>query len=94
MFTVFGRPHALVAPVLVATIGIVFVAPAVDLEPTAMRATRAASATLLAIAAVGQMVTSLSLLLRSQFQTSAIYLDRWNDLLKTSLVDLNCTRLC
>jgi hypothetical protein len=66
----------------------------VDLEPTAMRAVKAASIIFLAIAAVGQIVTSLSVPTARPSQVPVTICNFWSSAFEISLLDLNCTRLC
>jgi hypothetical protein len=52
----FRRSHIFLAVVLILAIAIVFIAPSVDLAPTALRAWQAACAFFLAIAAAAQLI--------------------------------------
>ena len=88
------KGHILIALVILVAIGIVLFAPSVDLEPTAMRAAKAASIIFLAIAAVAQIVTSLALPSPRASQIAVVCPDLWSSLFEIKLIDLNCTRLC
>jgi hypothetical protein len=88
------RFHILVVVLVLLAVVIVFFAPTVDLEPTAMRAVKAASIIFLAIAAVGQTVTNLVLFSRGPFESAVSDSNLWSHLLQGSLLDMNCTRLC
>lgn len=94
IFSMSRRAQILIALGLVVAIGIVCFAPSVDLEPTVMRAVKAASVIFSAIAAVGQIVSSLA---PPPVQPSRISASVWNlrsSPFEISLVALNCARLC
>jgi hypothetical protein len=88
------KSYILIAVLLVVVIGIVFFAPTVDLQPTAMRALEAATAIFLAIAAVGHTLSGT--LVPTQRDRKLLVDDSEppSYLSEISLVDLNCARLC
>jgi predicted membrane-bound spermidine synthase len=91
--TMHRRIYILLALLVMISVAVVFFAPSVDLEPTALRAAQAAELVLLAIASVGILITAhLPVLMtrpREREDLVLIILGR-----EPNLVDLNCTRLC
>jgi hypothetical protein len=78
--------------VLVLSVMVVFVSPAVDLEPTALRALKAAKMLFAALVLAG---TAIAACLRGSFPSLGIVLASHRiEASAASLVDLNCARLC
>ena len=78
--------------VLVLSVMVVFVSPAVDLEPTALRALKAAKMLFAALVLAG---TAIAACLRVSFPSPGIVLEFHPiEASAASLVDLNCARLC
>jgi len=78
--------------VLLLSVLVVFIAPAVDLEPTALRAMQAASL-LFAVLALARTTIAATLTLSNPYM-GAVFSGRPIDASTASLVDLNCARLC
>jgi len=77
--------------VLLLSVLIVFVSPAVDLEPTALRAMQAANLLFAALVLAASVMAAL-ISLAARHIGSVRYLPSfWTG---TDLVDLNCVRLC
>jgi len=75
---------------LLLTVALVFFAPSVDLEPTALRAIQAARAVQLAIISAALVFTSLLGITAISFRWERSF-DPAND---GDLLVLNCSRLC
>jgi hypothetical protein len=78
--------------VLLLSILIVFTAPAVDLEPTALRAMQAASLLFAVLALAGTTIAEM--LIASNPSLRVVFGFHPVDTNSASLVDLNCIRLC
>lgn len=87
-----GAIKVVVGVVLLLSVLVVFVAPAVDLEPTALRAMQAASL-LFAVLALAGTTVAATLTVHNPFlgPTSGVHRI---EATTASLVDLNCVRLC
>ncbi len=87
-----GAIKVVVGVVLLLSVLVVFVAPAVDLEPTALRAMQAASL-LFAVLALAGTTVAATLTVHNPFlgPTSGVHPIGTTT---ASLVDLNCVRLC
>jgi hypothetical protein len=81
-----------VGVVLLLSVLVVFAAPAVDLEPTALRAMQAASL-LLAVLALAGTTVAATLTVSNPFM-GPIFGVHPLETMTASLVDLNCARLC
>jgi hypothetical protein len=78
--------------VLLLIVMTVFIAPTVDLEPTALRAMKAASLLFAALVLAG---TAIAALLSVSFSSTGIILASDSARQKAAnIVDLNCVRLC
>lgn len=78
--------------VLLFTVLVVFISPAVDLEPTALRAARAANLVFFALVQAGCAIAGL---LQTSLSPFARISPFWALLSSsTDLVDVNCVRLC
>ena len=78
--------------VLVLSVMVVFVSPAVDLEPTALRALKAAKMLFAALVLAG---TAIAACLSVSFPSLGIVIESpHSEASAASLVDLNCARLC
>lgn len=82
----------IVVVILLLAVTVVFVSPAVDLEPTALRAAQAASL-LLAVLALARSVLA-SIPHTPCLQLVAILTTESASFFVPDLVDLNCNRLC
>ena len=82
---------SLVAFLLLVGVATVFVAPFVSLEPTALRAARAATLALLALAEFALAATGL---LGSGFLISGPFLKVQSPASVPDVIDLDCARLC
>ena len=82
----------IVVVILLLAVTVVFVSPAVDLEPTALRAAQAASLLFAMIALAGSFIASG--LHTSCFHLVAILRSEIVSFCAPDLVDLNCNRLC
>jgi len=78
--------------VLLLSILVVFAAPAVDLEPTALRAMQAATLLFAVLALAGTTITAT--LTPANPYTGAVFGFHPIQTTTGSLVDLNCVRLC
>jgi len=82
----------IVVVILLLAITVVFVSPAVDLEPTALRAAQAASLLFAVLALAGSFIASG--LHIPCFHLVAILRSEIVSFFAPDLVDLNCNRLC
>ena len=82
----------IVVVILLLAVTVVFVSPAVDLEPTALRAAQVASLLLAVLALAGSFIACS--LRTSSLHLVAILRADSTPLYATDLVDLNCNRLC
>ena len=78
--------------ILLLAVTVVFVSPAVDLEPTALRAAQAATLLFAVLALAGSVIASS--LHISCFHLVAILRTESVPFFAADLVDLNCNRLC
>jgi hypothetical protein len=81
------------AIVAIATILIVFIAPAFAVQPTALRASRAAQQTLMAFALLTTAVITWLLIATFPLELATFRDDR-NRILQLHIIDLTCARLC
>lgn len=81
----------IVVVILLLAVTVVFVSPAVDLEPTALRAAQAASLLFAVLALAGSVIASLH---TSCFQLVVSLRTESVPFYAANLVDLNCNRLC
>ena len=82
----------IVVVILLLAVTVVFVSPAVDLEPTALRAAQAASLLFAVLALAGSFIASS--LHTSSLHLVAILRSESVPFFAPDLVDLNCNRLC
>jgi hypothetical protein len=82
----------IVVVILLLAVTVVFVSPAVDLEPTALRAAQAASLLFAVLSLAGSFIASN--LHTSSLQLVAILTSGSAPFFPPDLVDLNCNRLC
>lgn len=82
----------IVVVILLLAVTVVFVSPAVDLEPTALRAAQAASLLFAVLALAGSFIACS--LRTSSLHLVAILRADSTPLYATDLVDQNCNRLC
>jgi len=82
----------IVVVILLLAVTVVFVSPAVDLEPTALRAAQAASLLFAVLALAGSFIASI--LQASSLHLIAILKSESVPFFAHDLVDLNCNRLC
>lgn len=83
----------LVAWLLLLSVAVVFMAPGVNLEPTAMRALQAATLAMAALAATGALVTSV-LRLSEQFALRRLIPRKFFGGGSPDPMAVFCTRLC
>ena len=88
---IVGKSHRLLITFLILVIAVVFFAPSTDLEPTALRASQAASALQLALVYAALTLNALFFLacLSMVREFSDSHLASHDD-----LITLNCSRLC
>ena len=87
-----GATKFRIALVLLLAVIVIFVSPAVNLEPTALRALQVASMLFAALALAGTVLAYGANLLARYVDTAFSFhpvLSRTDD-----IIDLNCTRLC
>ena len=84
--------YIVVSCVLLLAIAAVFVAPSVDLEPTAMRAARAATTAMAALVATATALIPFTLPVKKFTLTTVI--PQNVSVSFRELVDIFCTRLC
>jgi len=82
----------IVVVILLVAVTVIFVSPAVDLEPTALRAAQAASLLLAVLALAGSFLASI--LHAPCLHLVAILTTESAAFFAPDLVDLNCNRLC
>lgn len=82
----------IVVVILLLTVAVVFISPAVDLEPTALRAAQAASLLLALLALAGSVLASI--LHTPCLHLVATLTTESAPFFAPDLVDLNCNRLC
>jgi uncharacterized membrane protein len=82
----------IVVVILLLAVTVVFVSPAVDLEPTALRAAQAASLLFAVLSVAGSFIASN--LHTSSLHLVAILSSESVPFFATDLVDMNCNRLC
>lgn len=87
-----GATKVAVGIVLLLSVLIIFIAPAVDLEPTALRAMQAASLLFAVLALAGTTIAAT--LTVSNPCLGAVFGFHPIGASTASLVDLNCVRLC
>lgn len=85
------RALQIVALVLLIAVLVVFISPAVDLDPTALRSMRSAQALLMGILAIATALTGFL----SQVLLALVPMrDDFLVIVDDHLFDLNCSRLC
>jgi len=89
---VTGASKVVVGIVLLLSVLVVFAAPAVDLEPTALRAIQAASLFFAVLALAGTTIAAT--LIAANPHTAPVFGVHAIETTTASLVDLNCVRLC
>jgi hypothetical protein len=82
----------IVVIILLLTVTVVFVSPAVDLEPTALRAAQASALLFAILSLAGSFVADI--LRSSGPHFVAVNSNETVPFFASELLDLNCTRLC
>ncbi len=85
-----GKVKVTIAVCLLLVVAYIFVLPAFDIDPTALRAARNADLLFFAIAAAASALT----LLRPRLGIFLLSPDFAHSSVSSNLIDLTCTRLC